>query len=357
LADNQKHSGSGHNVGRDFINNINIPKSLSYSIAGFFIILSIILLYKSCNQQNYWFKLFNHKLNLSTSNWIGYAPYYLAYKNDKLLNWNTNFNTQTSRNFRRDVINGNLPGAYAGTIDEKIIDSEKEATYSTTPHYILTLANSNGGDAILFREGIDSIDNLVGKKIGAWVGGTAYYVLTYKLAERGIPISSVKFTHVEKPENLVSEFSKNNFDAIATWSPYIEKATEFADTIIRGSGSFGRPNIYDVLFIQDVSLLESHNEDFIELFEAWDFGVKRIRNISKEDVQLLGNWLEVSTDDIKNMLENVKFYTTVENMTVIDDWEDLVNEVERDCKFSGRVNSGTSPNITVYKSFLNNIQR
>ncbi|MFF8411347.1 ABC transporter substrate-binding protein [Streptomyces omiyaensis] len=77
------------------------------------------------------------------------------------------------------------------------------------------------GEGILVREGsgIDSLQDLVGRKVAVNKGGTGEYLLLKALAEEGIPADRVERVYL-RPDQTAAVFNAGQVDAWAVWSTY-----------------------------------------------------------------------------------------------------------------------------------------
>ena len=106
-----------------------------------------------------------------------------------------------------------------------------------------TVKYSDEPVAIVTRKGtgIARVQDLVGKKVGTAVGGTAHEYLGVVLKKAGIPAEKVPVVNVP-PGNSISALAGGQVDAIAMWEPYgtlmLEKVPE-AVLVQRGGGFMG----------------------------------------------------------------------------------------------------------------------
>lgn len=172
---------------------------------------------------------------------------------------------------------------------------DRTAKYSDQPVSIVTRKAT----------GIAKVQDLVGRKVGTPVGGTAHEYLGVVLKRAGIPADKVTVVNVP-PGNSVSALAGGQVDAIAVWEPYgtlmLEKVPE-AVLVQRGGGFIGyfinMSALVDVLekqsdmvFRYAVGLAEAsqytrqHPDEAAEIATRWipglDAGVakKAIRNMS-----------------------------------------------------------------------------
>ncbi|MET9386327.1 NrtA/SsuA/CpmA family ABC transporter substrate-binding protein [Streptomyces sp. NPDC002928] len=77
------------------------------------------------------------------------------------------------------------------------------------------------GEGILAKggSGIDSVKDLVGKKVAVNQGGTGEYLLLKALAKEGIPASKVERVYL-RPDQTAAVFNAGKVDAWAVWATY-----------------------------------------------------------------------------------------------------------------------------------------
>jgi sulfonate transport system substrate-binding protein len=93
------------------------------------------------------------------------------------------------------------------------------------------------GEGILARKGsgIDSVKDLIGKKVAVNQGGTGEYLLLKALAEEGIPADKVKRVYL-RPDQTAAVFNAGQVDAWAVWAAYsvAELGTGHAQVVASG---------------------------------------------------------------------------------------------------------------------------
>ncbi|MEU5217576.1 ABC transporter substrate-binding protein [Streptomyces sp. NPDC020807] len=101
------------------------------------------------------------------------------------------------------------------------------------------------GEGILVREGsdIDSVTDLVGRKVAVNKGGTGEYLLLKALAQAGVPTDRVERVYL-RPDQTAAVFNAGQVDAWAVWSTYAVaeigsgKARFLADGAAIGSDNY-----------------------------------------------------------------------------------------------------------------------
>lgn len=292
------------------------------------------------------------KLKLGLSNWVGFAPFYLAEREGLLPDWEfVDLSTQT-RTERWNMINDGSVDIWGGSLGEGITDQEKIAKYRITQYLVLFVNQSEGGDGIIVKPNIKSIEDLKGKTIGAWEHGTSFLLLKYRLKQAGLSIKDVKFIDVESPVLLVEQFNNGRFDAIATWSPWQEKATKTGEIIANGGGKYGPPEMFAVLFSNDADKLEREEEATFQLFKGWDYGIEKMNEMSPMVSDSLTHWFGLSNEEVLSAIERTKLLSLADNQYAIRDWNSVIDQVEQECIYNDLVSGGSRPNLIVFQSLV-----
>tara|TARA_B110000503_G_scaffold30128_1_gene48712 strand:+ start:15494 stop:16477 length:984 start_codon:yes stop_codon:yes gene_type:complete len=136
---------------------------------------------------------------------------------------------------------------------------------------------SNGNDMIIAKQGIDSVRELKGKKIGVEVGFVSHLMLLEALEREGLSESDVELVNVptnETPQVLAS----GDVDAIVAWQPSSGQAL----TQVPGSTAIATSKdvpglIYDMYVVSPVSLA-TRRSDWEKVVKVWYRVVDYIRN-------------------------------------------------------------------------------
>lgn len=143
-------------------------------------------------------------------------------------------------------------------------------TGSTGAANVMILINdySNGNDMVIARQGIDSIADLVGKKVGVEIGFVAHLLLLNALEKSGLSEADVELVNVptnETPQVLAS----GQVDAIVAWQPNSGQALSLVPGSTAIYTSADEPGlIYDVLAVSPSSLA-NRREDWVKVIQVW----------------------------------------------------------------------------------------
>ncbi len=201
-------------------------------------------------------------LRVGSNVWPGYEPLYLAqdlgyYPNSSIQVVAFPSATEVSRAFR----NGELDIA-ALTLDETFLMAE------TNPdiRIILVTDVSNGADVLLAKPGIDTLQGLKGKRVGAEATALGGYMLARALGKGGVGLSEIQLVSLGGAEHE-GAFKQGLVDAIVTFEPTRSKLLDRGAKIIFDSSQIPG-EIVDVLVTRQ-SLLEQRQETLQGLLTGW----------------------------------------------------------------------------------------
>jgi sulfonate transport system substrate-binding protein len=131
------------------------------------------------------------------------------------------------------------------------------------------------GVALLSKagSGIETVEDLVGKKVGVTKGGNQHYLLLKALEDAGLSESDVEVVYYSAAADGLSAFQQGSFDVLGTWDPYlaiIESQIE-TTTIVTGEGLTDNRTFYfasEELLSEDTDVLRIILEE-LEKSDQW----------------------------------------------------------------------------------------
>ena len=136
---------------------------------------------------------------------------------------------------------------------------------------------SNGNDMIVARPGIDSIEQLAGKKIGIEIGFVEHLLLLNGLKKVGLTDKDVEL--VPTPTNQTPQvLASGQVDAIGAWQPNSGEALRAVPGSKAIYTSANEPGlIYDAIVVTPQSLA-TRRADWVKVVKAWDKVVAYLRD-------------------------------------------------------------------------------
>ncbi|BCN93067.1 ABC transporter substrate-binding protein [Thiomicrorhabdus immobilis] len=159
----------------------------------------------------------------------------------------------------------------AGKLDAvHMTNGDALVTGSTGAPSVMILLNdySNGNDMVVAKQGVASVKDLKGKKVGVEVGFVAHLMLLTALDANGMSESDVTLVNVptnETPQVLAS----GEVDAIVAWQPSSGQALNLVPGSKAVFTSADNPGIiYDGLSVNPASL-SSRKKDWEKVLKVW----------------------------------------------------------------------------------------
>lgn len=176
------------------------------------------------------------------------------------------------------------------------------------PRAFMQVDWSRGGDAIIVKRGINTINDLKGKKVAVAVPSPAQTLLITALEAAGLSYSDV--TAIETQDNIVSaqSFKSADVDAAVVWSPDDILATrDVPGSKILLTTRQQSHIIGDIMFASEDYIIE--NKEMInQFYEGWMKGLAEINanpGNMKKAAKYLAEFNDVAVEDAEGMIDNV----------------------------------------------------
>lgn len=142
---------------------------------------------------------------------------------------------------------------------------------------ILITDFSNGNDMIVARPGIDSIEQLAGKKVGIEIGFVEHLLLLNGLKKAGLSEKDVEL--VPTPTNQTPQvLASGQVDAIGAWQPNSGEALNAVPGSKAIYTSADEPGlIYDAIVVTPESLAK-RRADWVKVVATWDRVIAYLRD-------------------------------------------------------------------------------
>jgi len=175
---------------------------------------------------------------------------------------------------------------------------------------------SRGGDAIIVKRGINSVNDLKGKKIALAVPAPAQTMLVTALESAGLSMDDVELIKTSDNLKAAELFRSPDVDAAVVWSPDDIIATrDVPGSKILLTTREQSHIIGDIMFAKE-DVMESKREMFNAFYEGWMKAVAELKNPANTEkaAKYLAEFTEVSVEDSKGMMENVYYSSHGDNL-------------------------------------------
>jgi NitT/TauT family transport system substrate-binding protein len=204
----------------------------------------------------------HNPLRVATSLWPGYELLYLArtlgyYDNLPIRLVEVPSTSVISRNLR----NGTLEAGCI-TLDEALMLIQDEVDI----RIILVIDESRGGDMLLGKPSVKSLQDLRGKRIGFENSTVTAILLDAALTEAKIPISEIKQVELTIDQHY-NGYMDDKVDAIATFEPVASKLLKQNANLLFSSAQIPE-RIIDVLVVR-ADIMDTYSDELTALLNGY----------------------------------------------------------------------------------------
>ena len=232
-------------------------------------------------------------LRIGMNTWPGYEPFVLAKKHGFLAE-----NVKISRvNSATDVIKAfksDLIDIACLTLDEAIILQSKS---DDNIKIIVVMDMSTGGDAVIARKDIGSMQDLKGGRIGVESSALGSFILSRAVdLTPGLSLNDLKVVNLSY-EHHMTEFNKGNIDAVVTFEPVKTKLLKgYAHVLFDSSQIPGE--ILDVMIIKEKTI---HTKKLAmqKVVKAWFKSVEYISKERKKSLNEMASYEGITFEEFK----------------------------------------------------------
>jgi len=247
-------------------------------------------------------------LRIGTNTWPGYEPLYLA---RNLGSYDNTAIKLVELNSASEVIHalrsGNLEGA-ALTLDEALTVIEDGFDLKV----ILVLDFSNGGDVLLVKPYIDSLDELRNKKIAVECTTVGALLLDAALRHAQLTADDIEIISCSLDEQLSCY---EDVDALVTFEPVRTKLMALGAKVMFDSSQIpGR--IVDVLVVKKQTIIQSP-QTLKRLIGGYFKARAFLKDFPQEAGKLMGTILQLSVNQVLSSYKGLKLPDLSENHVLL----------------------------------------
>lgn len=205
-------------------------------------------------------------LRLATNVWPGYEPLYLARERGKLDPALVRLVELSSASQVIQALRNDLIDAACVTLDEALLLTASGEALSV----VLVTDISNGGDMIIGQPGINSINELPGKKVGYEAGALGAYMVVRAMEQANVDISTLKLVSLKVNEHK-NAFDSRSVDAVVTFEPVAGQLLASGGHKLFDSSQIAG-EIVDVLVVKHDKLQRKALQHLVKIwFESLDY--------------------------------------------------------------------------------------
>ena len=252
------------------------------------------------------------QIKLGMSTWLGYAPLSLAKEKGffKKQGVDVEIVVIESPADRRAAFAADKIQGMATTVDTHVMTAAAETPIPVKQ--VLALDDSHGGDGMVAKKEIRSIQDLKGKTIAAQLGaGASYFWLNYVLGQNGMRLADLKTIDM-KAGDAGSAFVAGKVDAAVTWEPWLSKAKETAFGYVLLSSDKTPGIIVDSLAFKP-DFIKKRGTEVKKIVAAWFEAVTFAAVNPKEADAIMAKFTGQKPEEFTKEKTGVRFYGEKEN--------------------------------------------
>jgi NitT/TauT family transport system substrate-binding protein len=217
-------------------------------------------------------------------------------------------------NASRDAFKADAVNLLWTTVDAFTTEASGLAQYK--PKVIFQSDWSRGGDAIVAKRSIQSVQDLKGKKIAVAIGTPSSTMLIKVLDAGGLSMDDIQMVQVASAIDAASAFKARQVDAAVVWSPDDEDCINAVKNSHVLTNTKKATHIIADGFIVKETYLKNNKEKLKGLVEGWLKGSSEINSndmAAREAAKILADGLQQPEDFTYNAIKNVRLTTYGDN--------------------------------------------
>ena len=174
---------------------------------------------------------------ISLPTWSGYAPLYLAQEKGFFTEHGLDVELSVTQDLstRKQAFAGKKVDALATALDVQVT----VAAAGIPLKIVWAFDDSFGGDGILAKPEIQSIEELKGKQVAFLRGSTSHLLLLTALTSVGLTEKDITAVNMTAGD-AGAAFVAGRVDAAVTWEPWLSKGSEVTGHVLTSTRSFRR---------------------------------------------------------------------------------------------------------------------
>lgn len=243
-------------------------------------------------------------VRVGSAPWIGCVPLYIAQEKGFFKKAGLDLNIQ-SFGTNLEGLPAFSAGQLQGMAPMTIAEASTLLDEGVNLRIVGVMNSSAGGDAILARNSVTSIEDFKGREVAVQKGGVSHFFLLQVLAEAGLGEQDIKIIDTNA-ETAATAYEAGNVEIACTYSPFLEKANAAQPDgrIIYDSSKM--PTAIIDLYVFNANFVEQQPqavEAFLKsLFEGLDF----LNSYPQEARTIAAKYLDTQPEDVEAQLRGVR---------------------------------------------------
>jgi NitT/TauT family transport system substrate-binding protein len=254
------------------------------------------------------------EFTVAHATWVGYAPLYIAKEKGFFEKYGVNPTLtviEDESQYATALYSNSIQGL-GNVLDREVIHYAK----GTPEVFVFAMDESSGGDGIIAKKEITSVEDLKGATIGLDKSSTSYFFFLTVLERYGLDESDVIIQEMGAGD-AGAAFVAGKLDAAVSWEPWLSNASEREGGHVLVSSKDFPNTIVDVVTMR---------EDFVKKYpnivtgftKAWFDAIDFYRENPDEGNEIMAAALGLDKQEIEEMASGVSFFGKEENKVFFD---------------------------------------
>ena len=260
--------------------------------------------------------MYDEKVILGQSSWIGYAPLYLADQKGFFDAHGADVDVEffeSKTDSKSALAAGKIQGM-STTVDTHVMSEASGMDLSI----VLALDTSNGGDGVSAKSDISDIKSLAGHTVALDTsGGASYFWFQYLLQKEGMTLDDVQVVNMSSGD-AGAAFVAGEVDAAVTWEPWLSKAKETENGSVLIDSSSTRGVIVDALAM-DKELAEQLPGPVKPIVRVWYDALAYMESNPDDAYKIMMEYTgDETVEALQTSMKEVAFYDKAGNEEYFD---------------------------------------
>jgi len=302
---------------------MNQPKAAAKKVVSLILLLAVLVININCSNQG-------DKLVVGVHSWPGGGPIYVGDVKGFFAEQGIDLQVLKIESFdtkRASLIAGEIDIDVASTMDQLLIYNNA----GFDAQVFLVSDQSTGGDGIVAKSNIQSIQDLKGKTIAYAEASPSDFFMRFILKQQGISIDSVSLSPVADPQIAGNAIIAKQVDAAVTYEPWLSQASE-TDGLQLLVTTEEYPNLIPGLMIASKQRLNEKEDLFRRFVTAWYKSVDYYYQNPEEAKQIMSEGMELEVSEVESILDTIRILDKpgndeMFNASITDNLFDLVGDI------------------------------
>lgn len=212
-----------------------------------------------------------------------------------------------------------------------------------------------GSDGLVIHNDLESISDLIGKKIAVEIGTDEHYLLFRALEMNDVSLDDVEIYSTTSAET-VNYFAEGQVDGIFTYEPYLSQAAEMGDGKIVFTTNELENHMVDVLLGRQTKV-EEEQKAYEQVMKAWYKALEYIEE-HPEVYEMMAQNEQLSAEDFGPFFESFQFFNKNEAKVLMGEAEfDTIQSGMRDFVIEHNLNTNPQDlDAIINKKIIESIQ-